>query len=186
MRFPAPFSPFILSCVIVLFLTHSHCLSETKRRWRMRSTKGGRILSWRRWRHLEKCQKSWMQELRNSLVMLVVRGFFDAQNGEWIENGNFRNDELWRRNEDTDDIGWKKSARLPEIRKLQSVFQLRLTSDDRTGSSSCGTWGWNRDRESRHAQQRWLLCLHDLRPEWHTHLAVKFDRWEVWEGWILY
>lgn len=182
-----PFHPFMCHCcVIVLFLTHSHCLSETKRRWRMRSTKGGRILSWRRWRHLEKCQKSWMQELRNSLVMLVVRGFFDAQNGEWIENGNFRNDELWRRNEDTDDIGWKKSARLPEIRKLQSVFQLRLTSDDRTGSSSCGTWGWNRDRESRHAQQRWLLCLHDLRPEWHTHLAVKFDRWEVWEGWILY
>lgn len=61
--------------------------------------------------------------------------FFDAQNGEWIENGNFRNDEFWRRNEDTDDIGWKKSARLPEIRKLQSVnYAAHIRWQDRIQS----------------------------------------------------
>ena len=116
----------------------------------------------------------------------VVRGFFDAQNGEWIENGKFRNDELWRRNEDTDDIGWKK---VRDFQRLGSYSQFfNCGSHPTTGPDpvpvalEAGT----ETRESRHAQQRWLLCLHDLRPEWHTHLAVKFDRWEVWEGWILY
>ena len=182
--FPAPFSPFILSCVIVLFLTHSHCLSETKRRWRMRSTKGGRILSWRRWRHLEKCQKSWMQELRNSLVT-GGDGFSThrMENGLRMEILEMTNSEEGMKIRMISD---EKKVR--DFQRLGSYSQLttRLTSDDRTGSSPCGTWGWNRDRESRHAQQRWLLCLHDLRPQWHTHLAVKFDRWEVWEGWILY
>ena len=76
---------------------------------------------------------------------------------------------MWRRNESED-----MDEMVRGFQRLGSYSWNCAEHPDRTGSSPCGTWGWNRDRESRHAQQRWLLCLHstDLSG---TDLAVKFD-----------
>ena len=121
--------------------------------------------------------------------------FFDAQNGEWIENGNFRNDEFWRRNEDTDDIGWKKSARLPEIRKLQSVnYAAHIRRQDRiqslwhlrleqrqgisarpsnAGCCACTTW----DLSGTHTPCSQIRSLRSLRRV-NTILTIA-----GWRGW---